>query len=81
MYTTRCWQRPTSYHSKANVKTVAEVRKHDRTRGPPHTLINDEEELLRFNTRDILTVLTGFFTKWSILMRQETELNNSIQEQ
>jgi hypothetical protein len=65
------------YH-EANVKTVAEVRKH-RTKGPPPIPTTDAD-LLRLNTRDV-TVLTAFFTKWSALVQQEIELNDGIQEQ
>jgi hypothetical protein len=65
------------YH-EANVKTVAEVRKH-QTKGPPPIPTNDAK-LLRLNTHDV-TILTAFFTKWSILVQQEIELNDGIQEQ
>jgi hypothetical protein len=65
------------YH-EANTKTVMDVRKH-RTRGPPPIPTNDAE-LLRLITRDV-TVLTGFFTRWSSLVKQEQALNEGIQAQ
>jgi hypothetical protein len=67
-----------AYYNEANVKTVAEVRKH-RTKGPPPIPTNDAD-LLRLNARDV-AILTGFFTPWSSLVQQETELNNGLHEQ
>jgi hypothetical protein len=66
------------YYNEANVKTVAEVHKH-QMKGPP-PIPNNDAELLRLNTRDV-TVLTAFFTKWSSLVQQELELNDGLQEQ
>jgi hypothetical protein len=66
------------HYQEANTKTVMDVRKH-RTRGPPPIPTKDAE-LLRLNTRDV-TVLIGFFTRWSSLVKQERALNDEIQAQ
>jgi hypothetical protein len=66
------------HYQEANIKTVTDMRKHS-TRGPP-PIPNNDAELLRLNTRDV-TVLTGFFTKWSSLVKQETAPNDGIQAQ
>jgi hypothetical protein len=65
------------HYAEANIKTVSDVKKH-RTKGPP-PIPNNDAELLRLNTRDV-TVLKAFFTEWSSLVQQETDLNDGLHD-
>jgi hypothetical protein len=56
------------------VKTVGDIGKH-RTKGPLPTM-RSATRMLRLYTRDV-KVLKSFFTPWSSLVIEETELNHS----
>ena len=64
------------HYNEATLRTVADVKKH-RTKGPP-PLPTTDDGLLRLNNHDVV-VLRAFFTKWSSLVQQETDLNDGLQ--
>jgi hypothetical protein len=65
------------HYTEVSIRTVSDVKKH-RTKGPP-PIPNNVAELLRLNKRDV-TVLKAFFTEWSSLVQQETDLNDGLHD-